>query len=258
MLDGVYLNRDGVPVFHEAAAPSAAELEAVLLQIITRTIRILTRLGAVIEEPEGTYLAETDTDGAKSATLKGSYSTKTASMLSMSSAVAQPIVHSSRDILETLARCEGRGDVLTTIGAIENHQPSGIAGDDLCEYPCGSAYLILSAFVGDEAIEYLLPDALIRRSQGTGMLSFFDGGEAMPECILITWRSASAFDSAFACNACQWSSRESSRTQGSFSFILSEGFSFVYCALLRTFYRDIIETSRSKRLKRHNFFCVTG
>ena len=85
---------------------------------------------------------------------------------------------------------------------IENHQPCGIAGDDLREYPCGSAYLILSAFVGDEAIEYLLPDALIRRSQGTGILSFFDGGEAVPECILITWRSASAFDSAFACNAC--------------------------------------------------------
>src|SRR4029077_947121 len=86
--------------------------------------------------------------------------------------------------------------------AIENHQPSGIAGNDLCEYPCGSAYLILSAFVGDEAIEYLLPNVLIWRSQGTGLLAFFDGGEAMPECILITWRSASAFDSAFAWNPC--------------------------------------------------------
>jgi hypothetical protein len=39
----------------------APELEAVLLQIITSTMRTLTRLGAVIEEPEGTYLAETDT-----------------------------------------------------------------------------------------------------------------------------------------------------------------------------------------------------
>src|SRR5262249_53734253 len=62
--DGVYLNRDGVPVFHEAAAPSTDELEAVLLKIIRRTMRILTRLGAVIEEPDRTYLAETDTDGA--------------------------------------------------------------------------------------------------------------------------------------------------------------------------------------------------
>src|SRR5262245_58042666 len=64
VLDGVYLNRDGMPVFHEAAAPSTDELEAVLLKIITRTMRLLTRLGFVIEEPDRTYLAETNTDGA--------------------------------------------------------------------------------------------------------------------------------------------------------------------------------------------------
>ena len=64
VLDGVYLNRDGAAVFHEAAAPSTDELEAVLLKIIKRTMRILTRLGALIEEPERTYLAETATDGA--------------------------------------------------------------------------------------------------------------------------------------------------------------------------------------------------
>jgi hypothetical protein len=64
VLDGVYLNCDGAAIFHEAAAPSTDELEAVLLKIITRTMRILTRLGALIEEPERTYLAETDTDGA--------------------------------------------------------------------------------------------------------------------------------------------------------------------------------------------------
>ena len=64
VLDGVYLNRDGTAVFHEAAPPSTDELEAVLLKIIARTMRILTRLGALIEEPELTYLAETATDGA--------------------------------------------------------------------------------------------------------------------------------------------------------------------------------------------------
>jgi len=64
VLDGVYLNRDGAAVFHEAAALSTDELEAVLLKIITRTMRLLTRLGALIEEPERTYLAETDSDGA--------------------------------------------------------------------------------------------------------------------------------------------------------------------------------------------------
>jgi hypothetical protein len=45
VLDGVYLNRDGVPVFYEEAAPSTDQLEAMLLKIITRTMRILTRLG---------------------------------------------------------------------------------------------------------------------------------------------------------------------------------------------------------------------
>ena len=64
VLDGVYLNRDGAAVFHEAAAPSIDELEAVLLKIIARTMRTLTRLGALIEEPEVSYLAETDSDGA--------------------------------------------------------------------------------------------------------------------------------------------------------------------------------------------------
>ena len=64
VLDGVYLNRDGAAVFHEAAAPSSDELEAVLLKIIKRTMQLLTRLGVLIEEPEGSYLAETDSDGA--------------------------------------------------------------------------------------------------------------------------------------------------------------------------------------------------
>jgi hypothetical protein len=64
VLDGVYLNRDGAAVFHEAAALSTDELETVLLKIITRTMRTLTRLGVLIEAPDQTYLAETDTDGA--------------------------------------------------------------------------------------------------------------------------------------------------------------------------------------------------
>jgi hypothetical protein len=42
--------------FAAAAAP--------LAKIITRTMRLLKRLGALIEEPDQTYLAETDTDGA--------------------------------------------------------------------------------------------------------------------------------------------------------------------------------------------------
>jgi len=40
------------------------ELEALLAKIIRRVMRLLTRLGAVIEEPDQTYLAEMETDGA--------------------------------------------------------------------------------------------------------------------------------------------------------------------------------------------------
>ncbi len=64
VLDGVYRRAEGEPVFHEAAPPSTDELEAVLLKSIKRTMRLLTRLGALIEETEGIYLAEAATDGA--------------------------------------------------------------------------------------------------------------------------------------------------------------------------------------------------
>ena len=51
-------------VFHEAAAPTGEELEALLAKVVTRVMRLLTSVGALIEEPDRTYLAETATDGA--------------------------------------------------------------------------------------------------------------------------------------------------------------------------------------------------
>ena len=56
VLDGVYRNCDGAAVFHEAAAPSTDELEAVLLKIITRIMRLLMRLGAVSKNQTGPTL----------------------------------------------------------------------------------------------------------------------------------------------------------------------------------------------------------
>jgi len=64
VLDGVYLNRNGAAVFHEAAPSTVDELEVLLAKIIQRVMRLLTRLGALIEEPDQTYLPETETDGA--------------------------------------------------------------------------------------------------------------------------------------------------------------------------------------------------
>src|ERR671919_700783 len=46
----------------EVAAPTIEELEALLLKIITRVMRLLTRQGFLIEEQGMTYLAEVDKD----------------------------------------------------------------------------------------------------------------------------------------------------------------------------------------------------
>jgi hypothetical protein len=46
------------------AAPTAEELQSLLLKIITRIMRLLTRQGFLIEEQGTTYLAEAATDGA--------------------------------------------------------------------------------------------------------------------------------------------------------------------------------------------------
>jgi hypothetical protein len=56
VLDGVYRNCNGVPVFHEAAAPSTDELEAMLLKIVTRIMRLLTRLGLSSKNQTGPTL----------------------------------------------------------------------------------------------------------------------------------------------------------------------------------------------------------
>jgi len=51
LLDGVYRSSTGVPVFHEARAPSAAEVEGLLNRIIQRIVKLLTRTGAPPRSP---------------------------------------------------------------------------------------------------------------------------------------------------------------------------------------------------------------
>jgi hypothetical protein len=64
VLDGVYGSSEGAPVFHEAHAPSAAELEALLSRIIQRIVKLLTRTGYLIEEQGVRYLAQAESDRA--------------------------------------------------------------------------------------------------------------------------------------------------------------------------------------------------
>ena len=58
VLDGVY--RNSTAVFHEVAAPTLEELQALLAKIITRIMRWLTKQGFLIEEQDRTYLTEAD------------------------------------------------------------------------------------------------------------------------------------------------------------------------------------------------------
>src|SRR4051794_33148957 len=64
VLHGVYRNSAGVPVFHEARAPSAAELKTLLNRIIQRIVKLLTRTGYLIEEQGMSYLAQAESDCA--------------------------------------------------------------------------------------------------------------------------------------------------------------------------------------------------
>ena len=63
VLNGVYQtnSEDSAPVFIRTPAPSAAQLHTLLSKIINRIMRLLTRLGDLIEEDGITYFARTDT-----------------------------------------------------------------------------------------------------------------------------------------------------------------------------------------------------
>ena len=63
-LTRIYRICEGEPVFQEARAPTPAELQGLLVKIITRLLRLLTRQGHLVEEQGMSYLAEADGDRA--------------------------------------------------------------------------------------------------------------------------------------------------------------------------------------------------
>ena len=62
VLDGVYQTgeAEGAPVFIEATAPSNEQLQTLLHKIIRRILKLLTRLGHLIEEDGLTYMARSE------------------------------------------------------------------------------------------------------------------------------------------------------------------------------------------------------
>ena len=64
VLDGVYWRGiDGAPEFVEVPEPTDEALQAVLHKIITRTVKLLTCRGVLVEEEGSTYMADSDSDG---------------------------------------------------------------------------------------------------------------------------------------------------------------------------------------------------
>ena len=61
---------DGTPEFVEAPAPTDQALQAVLHKIITRTMKLLTRRGVLVEEEGATYIADSDGDSDEARTLR--------------------------------------------------------------------------------------------------------------------------------------------------------------------------------------------
>jgi hypothetical protein len=71
VLDGVYRrSADGTPEFVEAPAPTDLALQAVLHKIITRTMKMLTRRGVLVEEEGSTYVADNDGDSDEARVLR--------------------------------------------------------------------------------------------------------------------------------------------------------------------------------------------
>jgi hypothetical protein len=71
VLDGVYRrSADGTSEFVEAPAPTDQAQQAVLHKVITRTMKMLTRRGVLVEEEGSTYVADNDGDSDEARTLR--------------------------------------------------------------------------------------------------------------------------------------------------------------------------------------------
>ena len=71
VLDGVYRrSAEGAPEFVEAPMPTDQALQAVLHRIITRTMKLLTRRGVLVEEEGSTTMADNDGDSDEACVLR--------------------------------------------------------------------------------------------------------------------------------------------------------------------------------------------
>ena len=71
VLDGVYRrSAEGTPEFVDAPTPTDEALQSALHKIITRTMKLLTRQGVLVEEEGSTYVADSDGNSDVARTLR--------------------------------------------------------------------------------------------------------------------------------------------------------------------------------------------
>ena len=71
VLDGVFRITEGGPEFHAVRAPTVEQLQALLIRMIKRLMRLLTRKGYLVEEQGMIYLANPDPESALASLQQG-------------------------------------------------------------------------------------------------------------------------------------------------------------------------------------------
>jgi hypothetical protein len=70
-------------------------------------------------------------------------------------------------------------------GTVEDHEPRGVAGDNLRQNPGGRRYLLIPAFVGYQSVQNLLPDVLFVLGGDAFLTPFLNGSKPVLESILV-------------------------------------------------------------------------
>jgi len=75
---------------------------------------------------------------------------------------------------------------------LRNIKPRGVTGDNLGENPGGRRYLLMTALVGYQSVQNLLPDGLFVLG-GALLAALLNRSQSVLEGIHVAWRSAFAF-----------------------------------------------------------------
>jgi hypothetical protein len=77
-------------------------------------------------------------------------------------------------------------------GTVEDHKPRGVAGYNLRQNPGGCRDLFIPALIGYQAVQNLLPDALLMLRGNALLPAFLNSRQAVLEGVHVAWWAAFA------------------------------------------------------------------